>query len=141
VEAFLVLVGVLALESDVHGLHGDRSLEHRIERFIDHAHGAAPELRLNDVAAELRGLDAGAGAHQRPAFTARKIGPQTGCPASAGASSSPGSTLSALRNSSRQARSRADEQWMKARCLCAFARSRLERPRSIAPCRLRAASA
>src|SRR5205807_295907 len=128
-----------ALKRDIDGLHRHRPLEHRVERLVDHAHGAAADLGLDDVAAELGGL--AAGAHPRLALTERKIGPQTGCPASAGDSSSAGSTARALRNSSRQARSRAEAQWMKARCLCAFARSRSERPRSIAACRLRAALA
>ena len=60
VEALLVFVGVLALEADVDRLDRDRSLEHGIERLVYHPHGAAAEFRLDQVAAELRGLHAAA---------------------------------------------------------------------------------
>ena len=53
VEALLVLVGAVALERHVDGLHRHRALEHRVGRLVDDAHGAAAELGLDDVAAEL----------------------------------------------------------------------------------------
>src|SRR5438477_13102570 len=60
VKALLIFVGVLALEADVDRLHRYRTLEHRIERLVHHAHRAAAQFRLDDVAGELCGLHAGA---------------------------------------------------------------------------------